>query len=177
MAIYDGQDESHMSRRSAGVVSNAQLRDAVSETVDELSSLVGSAYPSSHDDLDDCLRTIQTHLRIATTHVTNPERPPEESEITQKHIAKLEGWIRSYGAGCIVSAREWCPRGFRNGTTLYQARTVCQRAERHAVRLADRTDSSDLLVTYLNRHSDVLFVFARVLSIRAGSVDTYIELP
>jgi len=178
MAIYNGQDgESRSGLRTAAVVSKTQPRTEVGETIDELNSLVGSAYPSSHDDVDGCLRTIQTHLRVLTTNVMNPEQSLDEREITQKHIAKLEGWVRSYGADCVVSAREWCPRGFRNGTTLYQARAVCQRAEREAVRLADRTDISDLIVTYLNRLSDVLFMFARVVSIRAGEADTYVELP
>ena len=59
------------------------------------------------------------------------------------------------------------PGGSASGALLHQARTVCRRVERRVVALgADAVDP--LVVVYLNRLSDLLFVMARAANHRAG---------
>jgi cob(I)alamin adenosyltransferase len=54
----------------------------------------------------------------------------------------------------------------------HQARTVCRRAERHALFLLD--DGEDVgLLTYLNRLSDYLFVFGRWVTQLQGNSETF----
>jgi cob(I)alamin adenosyltransferase len=51
-------------------------------------------------------------------------------------------------------------------------RTVCRRAERRVVQLADHEQVPEVLVRYLNRLSDLLFVLARHLGHELGVVET-----
>jgi cob(I)alamin adenosyltransferase len=56
------------------------------------------------------------------------------------------------------------------GAMLHLARTVCRRAERRVVALAPQPDA--LLIRYMNRLSDLLFVVARVVNHRARQPET-----
>ena len=56
------------------------------------------------------------------------------------------------------------------GASLHVARTVCRRAERRIVALSPPPDL--LIVRYINRLSDLLFVLARVVNHRAGQPET-----
>ena len=49
------------------------------------------------------------------------------------------------------------------------ARTVCRRSERAVIRLQHDTEVPPIVVVYLNRLSDLLFVLARVANRRAGA--------
>ncbi len=53
------------------------------------------------------------------------------------------------------------PGGGRVGALLHLARTVCRRAERSIVRLADAESISAAVIPYVNRLSDALFVMSR----------------
>jgi cob(I)alamin adenosyltransferase len=60
--------------------------------------------------------------------------------------------------------------GAAAGASLHVARTVCRRAERRNVALNPAPDL--LIVRYVNRLSDLLFVLARVVNHRAGQPET-----
>ena len=60
------------------------------------------------------------------------------------------------------------PGGSEAGARLHLARTVCRRAERRLVALADQEDVPPAFLAYLNRLSDLLFVLARAANHRAG---------
>jgi cob(I)alamin adenosyltransferase len=60
------------------------------------------------------------------------------------------------------------PGGSRAGAALHFCRTVCRRAERKVVELADSAPVSAEALAYLNRLSDLLFVMARAANLRAG---------
>ena len=59
--------------------------------------------------------------------------------------------------------------GTPKAAALHVARTVCRRAERRVVALAQTVEIPELVVMYLNRLSDLLFVLARVANRRAGA--------
>jgi cob(I)alamin adenosyltransferase len=63
------------------------------------------------------------------------------------------------------------PGGTPKAAALHVGRTVCRRAERRVVALAELEDESipPLVVIYLNRLSDLLFTLARVANHRAGT--------
>ncbi len=54
---------------------------------------------------------------------------------------------------------------------LHQARTVCRRAEREVVALAESTSVPNEFIPYLNRLSDLLFTLARLANHRADVSD------
>jgi cob(I)alamin adenosyltransferase len=51
------------------------------------------------------------------------------------------------------------------------ARTVCRRAERHVIALRETVEIPPIVVRYLNRLSDLLFMLARVANRRAGAAE------
>jgi cob(I)alamin adenosyltransferase len=55
---------------------------------------------------------------------------------------------------------------------LHVARTVCRRAERRVVALAQGGSVDGRLIRFLNRVADLLFVLARWSNFRAGISDT-----
>jgi len=61
------------------------------------------------------------------------------------------------------------PGGSRKGAVLHVARTVCRRAERRVVHLQREVEIPPLVVIYLNRLSDLLFMLARVANVRTGA--------
>jgi cob(I)alamin adenosyltransferase len=63
------------------------------------------------------------------------------------------------------------PGGSRAAATAHLGRTVCRRAERALVELSRAESVRPLLLKYVNRLSDLLFVYARVLNRDAGRSD------
>jgi len=63
------------------------------------------------------------------------------------------------------------PGGARDAVFLHLARTVCRRAERAVVTLARREKVDPLVIAYLNRLSDLLFVLTREANHRAGEAE------
>ena len=62
------------------------------------------------------------------------------------------------------------PGGSPAGAALHMARTVCRRAERRVVALGDQVEP--LVLIYLNRLSDLLFVLARAVNHSANIKET-----
>ncbi|HEV7803852.1 MAG TPA: ATP:cob(I)alamin adenosyltransferase, partial [Burkholderiales bacterium] len=67
------------------------------------------------------------------------------------------------------------PGGCRAAAAAHIARAVCRRAERKLVTLSRAETVPPLLLQYLNRLSDLLFVTARALNAEAGSGDVLWE--
>ena len=63
------------------------------------------------------------------------------------------------------------PGGATGAAALHVARTVCRRAERRVVTLAEAGVVRAEIVTYLNRLSDLFFVWARLENHRGGEPD------
>jgi len=57
------------------------------------------------------------------------------------------------------------PGGSVHVAYIHIARTVCRRAERNILRLSSVEDIDSMLIKYINRLSDYLFVLARKVSI------------
>jgi cob(I)alamin adenosyltransferase len=86
-------------------------------------------------------------------------------------VTRLEESIDRHEAGLPPLRRFILAGGGPAGAALHVARTVCRRAERRMVALTPPIDP--VLLRYVNRLSDLLFVLARVANHRAG--DTEIE--
>jgi cob(I)alamin adenosyltransferase len=61
------------------------------------------------------------------------------------------------------------PGGTAKAASLHVARTVCRRAERRVVALQHTEELPTIVVVFLNRVSDLLFMLARVANKRAGA--------
>lgn len=145
-------------------------------TVDELNAVLGVVLALEPDGLDlDRLAAVQEDLfvigsRLASTNARRaidrgsiPDLPPER-------VTELESWIDEVEAGLPGLDAFILPGGCPGGAQLHVARTICRRAERCITSLlAGQPDLGDLVVPYMNRLSDLLFVLARGVNGVAGS--------
>ncbi|GKZ12701.1 cob(I)yrinic acid a,c-diamide adenosyltransferase [Haladaptatus sp. T7] len=169
MKIYTGRgDAGQTDLQDMSRVSKADPRIEAYGTVDELNALVGRCRPTGHDDVDDHLREIQNHLHIVQADFANPDPNEDDPQVKDEHADLLESWMDAYDEELDPLTSFILPGGGEPGANLHHARAVCRRAERRAVALASEQDINDAAVTYLNRLSDALFIFARVVNKRDG---------
>jgi len=170
MKIYTGRgDEGMTDLRDMSRVSKTSPRIEAYGTVDELNSLVGRARPTGHDDVDEKLAAVQNHLHIVQADFSNPNTGDEDTpQVESHHVGTLEEWMDAYDDELDPLESFILPGGGDAGARLHHARSVCRRAERRAVALAGDQPVNDAAVTYLNRLSDALFVWARLVNKREG---------
>jgi cob(I)alamin adenosyltransferase len=90
-----------------------------------------------------------------------------KATVSMHDVERLERIIDALEAELPRLTRFILPGGTSAGAQLHLARTVCRRAERRVVGLGN--DAVDpIVVTYLNRLSDLLFVMARAVNHRSG---------
>jgi len=145
-------------------------------TVDELLSTIGVARESVREarsdgvaPLNDVLLRVQHELfNLGSILATLPEDVhPQQPRVSADDVAVLEAEIDRYNESLEPLRSFVLPGGCRLNAALHVARTVCRRAERRCVALAEHaTDDpsaavDEHAVTYLNRLSDALFVWSR----------------
>ncbi|HXZ85008.1 MAG TPA: cob(I)yrinic acid a,c-diamide adenosyltransferase [Myxococcota bacterium] len=172
MKIYTrGGDTGETSLFGGERVRKSAPRVSAYGEVDELNSVVGIARAElAHDDLRMRLETIQSSLfdlggELATPGAARAKAGPR---VAEADVAELERWIDALEAELQPLRNFILPGGSRAAALLHFARTVCRRAERAVIALAEREEIDALLIRYLNRLSDLLFVMARVENRRAG---------
>jgi cob(I)alamin adenosyltransferase len=140
-------------------------------TVDELSSVLGIARgllerkdaPAGATALAGVLRRVQNELfNLGSDLATRPEDlHPGSPVIREAHVVALEREMDAWN-GALPSLDSFVlPGGGLVAAHLHLARTVCRRAERAAVRVADQEAVRPETLRYLNRLSDALFVMSR----------------
>jgi cob(I)alamin adenosyltransferase len=148
--------------------------DAYGE-VDELNAALGAARAAGLDaDLTAVLQEIQKELFAIGARLADPSHRiatrVAKVEVVDAQIARLEATIDRLEGELPALRRFILPGGSPGGSLLHLARTVCRRAERRVVSLADPVDP--VVVVYLNRLSDLLFVMARAANQRSGVPET-----
>ena len=133
-------------------------------TVDELNATIGMCLSALTESkagaqLSAKLVRIQNELFNVGTQLATPdaERRAELPNIRPELIALLE-----------TEMDKLLPGGSECSARFHIARTVCRRAERMVVELAETNDVDDLHISYLNRLSDTLFVFGRYCLVADG---------
>lgn len=169
MKIYTGRgDEGLTDLRDSGRVSKASPRIEAYGTVDEANALIGAIRPTGYDDVDEWLERIQNHLHIIQAEFATPTPEEAEPNIREEHVEKLENWIDEADEELEPLQSFILPGGGEAGAKLHHARTVARRAERRAVELAADDPVNEESVVYLNRLSDALFTFGRLVNKRDG---------
>ena len=152
-------------------VSKADLRVEAYGTIDELGSTMGFARSICEDaEVRELTKDIQRELFAVSGGVANPlgarKEPPY---VTEAMLDALTAQVnRIEGMEGILS--DWSLPGEHAAAAAYDvARTVCRRAERAVVRLVESGEEiAPQTVAYLNRLSDLLWLFGRLLELRAG---------
>ena len=141
-------------------------------TVDELNASIGVVRAMNADMLDEYsaaalleedLRWVQNKLfDVGSILATAPGQTFKNMpRVTAKDVTRLEKLIDRCQKELEPLKEFILPGGGKVSSFLHQARTVCRRAERLCVRLSREEPVDPMIVTYLNRLSDALFVFAR----------------
>jgi cob(I)alamin adenosyltransferase len=157
----------------------SDLRVEAYGTVDETNACLGLArlHTSSDAVLDPMLARIQNDLFDLGADLATPEPPRPKSgrsrlRILATQVARLESEIDALNAHLAPLASFVLPGGSPAAAALHQARTVCRRAERVIVALAQKQGERVGVeaIKFINRLSDFLFVAARFTN-GAGAKD------
>ncbi len=148
--------------------------DAYGE-VDELNAWLGLARASGLDaDLDAELVHLQRDLFALGAQLADPADKIADrvvkASLGDDDVARLERLIDRLEADLAPLRRFILAGGTPAGAALHVARTVCRRAERRIVALQPPADP--ILLRYVNRLSDLLFVLARAVNRRGGAAET-----
>lgn len=157
-------------------VSKADPRVEAYGDVDELAAWLGLARARLRDDdVMAVIGDIQRDLFAVGARLADPRHRisarVDKADLDEGHVQRLEQAIDTFESELTPLRRFILAGGSETGATLHLARAVCRRAERRVVGLgADAVDA--VVVIYLNRLSDLLFVMARVVNARAGVPET-----
>ena len=152
-------------------ISKADLRVGAYGTVDELNTVLGFARSiCTNQEIRGWTEGIQrTLFRVGSALATPPESKKMPPSITVEDVEALTKLVHQIEATeGIIS--DWSLPGAHTESAAYEvARTVCRRAERNAVRLASSgTDIKPEILAYLNRLSDLIWLFGRLIEVNAG---------
>lgn len=174
-----GGDRGQTSLVGGQRVAKDSLRIETYGTVDELNAWVGMARVSCETEaalapLSGILKRVQHELfNLGSILATLPQDVhPRQPRVTSAEIEQLEKEIDHCNAELPRLRSFVLPGGSRVNTELHAARTVCRRAERHAVALAHAEEVPPEAVQYLNRLSDALFVWSRWANLALGADET-----
>ena len=134
-------------------------------TVDELNSAIGVALALGLSErLTSELATIQNELFDLGSDLCWPEDDERRGRIPTvqpKHVLRLERLIDKLNEVVGPLTNFLLPGGAPGAAQLHLARTICRRAERETITLSHAEPIGELVLPYLNRLSDALFVMAR----------------
>jgi cob(I)alamin adenosyltransferase len=143
-------------------------------TIDELNAALGLAAVNAHESLAPLIREVQNDLFVIGSHLATPDESPHKASLPTMDDAivhRLEMQIDAAVSALPPLRNFILPGGTDTAARLHVARTICRRAERLLVAYAEDRPVPPIVVTYLNRLSDWLFVQARQANALAGVAD------
>lgn len=151
------------------------LRIEAYGTVDELNSVIGVAVASGLDTtMRERFHVIQQVLFNLGSDLCILEEDKERllvPKIEPRQVEQLEAWMDEWNETLEPLKSFILPGGDLASAQLHVARTVCRRAERLVISLAREEEVGELVIPYLNRLSDFLFVASRHQSRLSGKGD------
>jgi cob(I)alamin adenosyltransferase len=153
-------------------LSKAHIRIDAYGTVDELNAHIGllSDQPIN-EGRRDLLKEIQDRLFTIGSHLASeanlpnkklPDRHEGDSELLEKEMDNMDEVLPPLRAFVL-------PGGHASVSITHVARTVCRRAERAIILLHEQEPVEEIIIRYLNRLSDYLFVLSRKITQELGA--------
>ena len=158
-------------------VAKTDVRLEAYGTVDELNAHLGLlvTYLSDGDDKT-FLRQVQDTLFAVGSHLATDRRKTElkaASIITPGQVEAVERAIDSIDRLLPPLTAFVLPGGSLGAAQCHVCRTVCRRAERRILALADEVEIAPELLAYVNRLSDYLFVLSRKINLDADKDEIF----
>ncbi|HEV7347612.1 cob(I)yrinic acid a,c-diamide adenosyltransferase [Telluribacter sp.] len=153
-------------------LSKAHIRIEAYGTVDELNASIGllrdqpvnAARRELLKEVQDRLFTIGSHLASEPdqTRKRLPDLHEEDIQLLEKEMDALDAQLPPLRAFVL-------PGGHPSVSFGHVARTVCRRAERAVIHLHEHEPVEDIIIRYLNRLSDYLFMLCRIMTQELGA--------
>ena len=152
-------------------VSKSSVRVEAYGTIDELNSTLGFARSICEDrEIVEFARSVQQDLfKIGSALATPPESPKPQVPIDPSMVERLTVEVHRIETMDGVLS-DWSISGEHTPAAAFDmARTICRRAERGIVRLMESGETvQPAILAYVNRLSDLLWLFGRKLERDAG---------
>jgi cob(I)alamin adenosyltransferase len=143
--------------------------------VDELNAALGVVRAIEPvPRIDEIVAPVQRDLfsigaLLATPDLDRMKEHLAKARIDDGRVAEMEAAIDECERELDPLRSFILPGGTPKAAALHMARTVCRRAERRIVALGREVEVPELVIRYLNRLSDLLFMLARVANRRSGT--------
>lgn len=141
-------------------------------TIDELNSAIGllETYLTEESDRTFIISIQNRLFSVASMLATDTSEEGRQYKhiVTQADVEEMEQAIDAAGEGLPGWRGFILPGGSRGAAVAHLCRTICRRAERRIYALADVAEVDALLLAYVNRLSDYLFVLAQKINHLAG---------
>ncbi|WP_108670560.1 cob(I)yrinic acid a,c-diamide adenosyltransferase [Peribacillus acanthi] len=153
-------------------VKKSDIRVEAYGTCDEANSMIGLALSYINNDLkekesiDHIFHKIQTELFHVGAELATPSGKEVKWKVKPEDVTVLEETIDQWEKHLPPLTNFILPGGHPAGAALHTARTIVRRAERCASEMVDEVNP--LVLSYLNRLSDFLFVAARYINHLSG---------
>lgn len=166
MKLYTGfGDEGKTALFGGETVKKNHLRVEMYGTLDELNSFIGLILSKNKDKaVATDLTAVQNELFTFGAEMATPsteKRAGFTEQLSKVHIDALENMIDKYSAQVPPLKKFVLPGGCEAASFAHISRTICRRAERMLISLAEEISIRADLIVYLNRLSDLLFIIAR----------------
>jgi cob(I)alamin adenosyltransferase len=138
--------------------------------IDELNSLLGLLIAN---DIDKKIKGYLLDIQHVLFDIGGELAIPDSVIVDEVRVQYLEKIIDEYNTSLPPLKEFILPGGSVPAATCHYARTVCRRAERQFVSLSREISTNDFSLMFLNRLSDLLFVFARTLARSDGGEEIY----
>jgi len=157
-----GGDAGETSLGDGSRVSKLDCRIGAFGTVDELNSALGLVLAGEvAEEIRQPLERIQNELFDVGADLSVPWGVTDRLRVDQASIDALERLCDGFNESLPELRSFVLPGGTETAARLHVARTICRRAERETLLASQELDLNPLVLAYLNRLSDLLFILAR----------------
>jgi cob(I)alamin adenosyltransferase len=158
-----GGDKGETSLGDGSRASKLDCRIGAFGTVDELNAQIGVVLAGDPDErMRPLLERVQNELFDVGADLSVPYGVGDgRLRVTQEQIDALEQACDAFNADLPELKSFVLPGGTETAARLHVARTVCRRAERDTLLASKEVELNPLVLVYLNRLSDLLFILAR----------------
>jgi cob(I)alamin adenosyltransferase len=164
-----GGDQGETSLGDGSRVSKLDCRIGAFGTVDELNAALGVVLAGEMPEpMRAPLDRVQNELFDVGADLSVPWGVTDRLRVEQGMVDRLEADCDAFNAELPELRSFVLPGGTEAAARLHVARTVCRRAEREVLLGAQEVELNPLVLRYLNRLSDLLFILARAANAAAG---------
>jgi cob(I)alamin adenosyltransferase len=164
-----GGDRGETSLGDGTRVSKLDCRIGAFGTVDELNSTLGVVLAGDvPEPLRAPLERVQNELFDVGADLSVPWGVTDRLRVEESMIERLEADCDAFNADLPELRSFVLPGGTEAAARLHVARTICRRAEREVLLGAQEVELNPLVLRYLNRLSDLLFILARSANAAVG---------